>query len=248
MGRVNVLGIPIDSLTEDEAVARIQDLVEGGGSHQVVTVNPEFVMAARENSRFRKTLSEASLSLADGVGILMASRWLGQPVAQRVAGVDMVWRIADLAAREGYGVFCLGAEPGVAREAADRLTRRYPDLRIAGCHAGSPDEADESEIAARIRVASPHILLVAYGAPEQDLWISRNLNSLGVPLAMGVGGAFDFISGRATRAPLWLRRLGLEWLHRLVREPWRWRRMLALPRFAALVFWARWRSNGKASI
>jgi N-acetylglucosaminyldiphosphoundecaprenol N-acetyl-beta-D-mannosaminyltransferase len=245
---VSILGIPIDSLTEDEAVARIQDLVESGGSHQVVTVNPEFVMAARKTPRFRRTLSEASLSLADGVGILMASRWLGQPVSQRVAGVDMVWRIADLAARRGYGIYCLGAAPGVAREAAGRLTERYPDLRITGCHSGSPDEAEESEIADRIRVAGPHILLVAYGAPEQDLWISRNMGSLGVPLAMGVGGAFDFISGRASRAPLWMRNLGLEWLHRLVREPWRWRRMLALPRFAALVFWARWRSDGRASV
>ena len=243
MERVSILGIPVDPLTEDEVLHRIEALVEGGGPHQVVTVNPEFVMVAQANPEFPKVLSEASLSLADGVGILLASRWLGRPVAQRVAGVDVVWRIADMATKKGYGIFCLGAPPGVAQEAARRLLGRHPDLRIAGCYAGSPDEGEEAEIVARIRAVRPHILLVAYGAPGQDLWIRRNLRALGVPVAMGVGGAFDFIAVRAVRAPLWLRRLGLEWLHRLVREPWRWRRMLALPRFAALVFWARWRSD-----
>ncbi|MCK4450446.1 MAG: WecB/TagA/CpsF family glycosyltransferase, partial [Anaerolineae bacterium] len=144
-------------------------------------------------------------------------------------------RVAALAAQKGYSLFLLGAAPGVAVATAARLCQTYPGLRIAGTHAGSPALEEEDEIVRLIQRAKPDILFVAYGAPQQDKWIARNLERLGVPVAMGVGGAFDFISGRAKRAPRWLQRVGLEWLHRLLHEPWRWRRMLALPRFVWLV-------------
>jgi N-acetylglucosaminyldiphosphoundecaprenol N-acetyl-beta-D-mannosaminyltransferase len=123
----------------------------------------------------------------------------------------------------------------VADLCAQRLSEQYPNLQIVGTYSGSPDVEEEHQIVALVKQPKPDIVFVAYGAPQQDKWIARNLDRLGVPLAMGVGGAFDFIAGVAVRAPRWMQRLGLEWLHRLYREPWRWRRMLALPRFVGLV-------------
>ena len=137
----------------------------------------------------------------------------------------------------------MGAAPGVAEAAGQALQAQHPSLEIAGAYAGSPAASEEEAIVSHIRAARPDFLFVAYGAPRQDLWIARNLGRLGVSLAMGVGGTFDFIAGRARRAPRWMRGAGLEWLHRLAHEPWRWRRMLALPHFAALVLLARLRSR-----
>jgi N-acetylglucosaminyldiphosphoundecaprenol N-acetyl-beta-D-mannosaminyltransferase len=148
----------------------------------------------------------------------------------------MVYEVASLAASEGLSLFLLGAQPGVAEEAAVILQRRYSGLNIAGTYAGSPNPAENEGIVERVNESGAEILFVAYGAPAQDKWIDRNREKLqGVRVAMGVGGSLDFITGRAQRAPQWVQRLGLEWLHRLLREPWRWRRMKALPRFVLLV-------------
>jgi N-acetylglucosaminyldiphosphoundecaprenol N-acetyl-beta-D-mannosaminyltransferase len=155
---------------------------------------------------------------------------------ERVPGSDTVELIASIAARDGLRMFLLGAAPGVAGEAARRLGERHPGLVIAGTHAGSPAPSDEAEIGALINGARADILLVAYGAPKQELWIERNLAKLPVRLAMSVGGTFDFLAGVKARAPRWMQRAGLEWLFRLAQEPSRWRRMLALPKFAFLAF------------
>ncbi len=233
--RISILGVGIHDVTEEEAVARVERFIRQGGPHQVVTVNPEFVMEARRNPAFREVLAQADLAVPDGVGILWAGRLLGRPFRGRVPGVELALRLAERAAERGYRLFLLGAAPGVAEEAAARLRDRYPALTIAGTYAGSPDPAEEDEIGARIRAASPHILLVAYGAPRQDLWLKRNLPRLSVAVGIGVGGTLDYLSGRVRRAPAWMRRYGLEWLYRLLRQPRRWRRMLSLPAFAALV-------------
>jgi len=230
-----ILGVRVDSVNYEQALSLIEDFVVSGTSHQVVTVNPEFIVAAQSDHDFRRLLNASSLALPDGVGLLWAARFLGQPLQERVTGTDSVQRVAALAARRGYSLFLLGAAPGVAVETAARLCEAYPGVTIVGTHAGSPAPEEEDEIMGMIQRAKPDILFVAYGAPQQDKWIARNLERLGVPVAMGVGGAFDFISGRAKRAPRWLQRLGLEWLHRLLHQPWRWCRMLALPRFVWLV-------------
>jgi len=235
--RLKILGIPVDDVTEAEAVQRIEGFIHAGRPHQVVTVNPEFLMAARRLPAFARVLQQAALAVPDGIGIIWASRWLGQPLRERVAGSDLVVRLAGLSAQRGYRLFFLGAAPGVAAQAAGRLSALFPGLIVAGTYAGSPATAEEEEIVTLIQRARPDILFVAYGHPQQDLWIARNQPRLGVPVAMGVGGAFDFIAGRQKRAPQLIRRLGLEWLYRLCRQPWRWRRMLDLPRSALLVFW-----------
>jgi N-acetylglucosaminyldiphosphoundecaprenol N-acetyl-beta-D-mannosaminyltransferase len=152
-----------------------------------------------------------------------------------VAGVDLVEQINARAAQRGWRVYFLGAAPGIAERAAQILSARYPGLRVAGCYAGSPRQKEEDDIVGWVKAAQADVLFVAYGAPRQDLWIARNQARIGVPVALGVGGSFDFITGVARRAPRWLQRLGLEWLHRLIRQPWRLRRQLAIPHFIYLI-------------
>jgi N-acetylglucosaminyldiphosphoundecaprenol N-acetyl-beta-D-mannosaminyltransferase len=237
--QIDILGIQVDNVTYEEAVMRMHQFIADGTAHQVVTVNPEFIMTAREDPDFAYILNQAHLALPDGQGLLWAARILGRPLRERVTGVDTVIRMAAVAAEKGYRVYFLGASSGVGDTAAQELSRRFPKLEVAGTYAGSPAPDEEEKILSMIWRTHPHILFVAYGAPQQDKWIARNLSRLEVPVAMGVGGAFDFISGQAKRAPHWLQRLGLEWLHRLCHQPWRWRRMLALPKFCLLVLRAR---------
>ncbi len=232
-----ILGVRVDAITFDAALVCIEGYIADGHPHQIVTVNPEFVMTSQSNAEFRRVINQAALSLPDGTGVWWASRRLGQPVPERIPGVDLVDRLAAMSANRGHRLYLLGAMSGVAEQAAGVLCARHPGLTMAGTHAGSPRAEDEAGIIAQVRAAHPHILLVAYGAPAQDLWIARNLDRLGVPVCIGVGGAFDYIAGVHPLAPRWLRRIGLEWLYRLVTQPWRWRRMLALPRFVWRVLW-----------
>ena len=236
---VDILGVPIHRLSEEETLRRLEEMALSGTPHHVMTVNPEFVMMARENEEFRNVLVHADLALPDGMGILWASRILGRPLKERIAGVDIVTRFAGVAARKGIRTFLLGAAEGVAEKVAALHVAANPGLGIAGTFAGSPSPADEEDICRRIGAAHPHALFVAYGPPRQDLWIARTRERLRVPLAIGVGGTFDFIAGVVPRAPLWMQRGGLEWLYRLMKEPRRWRRMLSLPRFAAAVIGTR---------
>ncbi len=237
-----VLGVRVDRVTQQQALDAIEHMIarrrESDNQlpcRQVVTVNTEFVMMAQHDSKFRECINQAALVVADGMGIVWATRYLRTPVPERITGTDMLPALAIRCAMSGYSLYLLGAAPGVAELAAQRLEKMAPGLRIAGTYAGSPAPAEEDEIIERIRRANADVLCVAYGAPAQELWIQRNLPRLPAAVAMGVGGAFDFLSGRQRRAPQAMQRVGLEWLYRLYREPWRWRRMLALPRFAIQV-------------
>ncbi|MEZ4516745.1 MAG: WecB/TagA/CpsF family glycosyltransferase [Chloroflexota bacterium] len=230
---VNILGVPVHSLTTAEALEQVRVFMTEPRLHQIATVNPEFVMAARGDATFAEVLRHADLCLPDGIGLIYASRYLGRPLPERIPGSAFVYHLAETAATEGWSLFLLGAAPGVAEEAADILTARYPGLTIAGTHGGSPDLSENDAIVEMINHSGAQVLYVAYGAPKQDLWIGRNRDALEtVRVAMGVGGSLDFITGRSVRAPQWVQNMGLEWLHRLYKEPWRWRRMLALPQFA----------------
>lgn len=236
MKSVHILDVRVDDVTYEETLEHVARCIESGGAHQIATVNVEFIMAARQDPDFRRVLNQASLCVPDGVGVLWAARHQGQPLRQRVAGVDLVDQIAALGAQRGWRIYFLGAAPGVAEQAATVLGQRYPGLKVAGCYAGSPRPEEEDEIVGWVRAARADVLLVAYGAPQQNLWIARNQARTGAPVALGIGGAFDFIAGVAQRAPRWVQRLGLEWLHRLVKEPWRLRRQLVIPRFMWLVW------------
>lgn len=235
MPSVDVLGVRVDNATYDLLLERVDAFVQSGLPHQIVTLNPEMLVRAHDDAAFRRILNGADLNVADGVGIMLTARLLGHPLRQRVTGSDGIYRLAAHCAARGYGLYLLGGASGVAETAAGRLADLYPGLIIAGTYAGSPRPEDEDEIVARVRSAAPHLLLVAYGVPAEELWIARNRQRLGVPAMVGVGGAFDFVAGVTRRAPSWMRRAGLEWLHRLLRQPWRWRRQLALLRFLGLV-------------
>ncbi|NLE77528.1 MAG: WecB/TagA/CpsF family glycosyltransferase [Chloroflexi bacterium] len=239
--RVSVLGVFVHRVSLEESVRRVGQAVLTGRSFQIATVNPEFIMAARRDGEFLEVLRRADLALADGQGVVWASRLLGSPLPERVAGVDLMERLCAWAAGAGVAVYLLGARPGVAERTAVVLQERWPGLQVAGCYAGSPNLADEEEIVGRVRASGARLLFVAYGAPQQDKWIARNVPRLGAVAAMGVGGSFDFLAGVVPRAPLWMQRRGVEWLYRLLRQPWRWRRMLALPHFVWLVLRERGR-------
>jgi N-acetylglucosaminyldiphosphoundecaprenol N-acetyl-beta-D-mannosaminyltransferase len=228
---VRVLGVRIHALTYASLLDCIGAYIAQGGPHQVATTNPEFVMEAQHNPAFRDVLESADLCMADGVGLLWAAKRMGNPLPERVTGSDALPLIAERAAQSGWRLYLLGAAPGVAERTAEILEDRYPGLVVAGTYAGSPAKDVAGEIIDRIRAARPDILFVAFGAPRQDLWISAHRDALGVPVMMGVGGAFDHIAGVQRRAPRWVQDANLEWLFRLATQPWRWRRQLALPKF-----------------
>src|SRR4051794_242927 len=161
-------------------------------------------MLAQRDAAFRAALDDAALAIPDGGGLLLAARLWGRPFREQVRGTDLVYRLAAVGAREGQRWFLLGAAPGVAEAARQRLMARYPGLQVVGTFGGSPQPDDDAAVETAIRSAAPvDVLLVAYGAPGQEVWMARNVAPLGVPVAIGVGGVLDFISGRVRRAPRW---------------------------------------------
>jgi N-acetylglucosaminyldiphosphoundecaprenol N-acetyl-beta-D-mannosaminyltransferase len=233
--RFTLLGVPVDALTEAEAVDWVARAIADGRPRLVISVNPERIMHAARDPAFAAVLRRADLALADGAGVLWAARRLGHPLPGRVAGVDFVKALAARGASAGWRFFLRGGGPGVAEAAGGVLRQTYPGFVLAGAQPGSPDPGADAATTEAVRSSRSQILLLAYGAAAEEAWLARNLERSGAVIGLGVGGAFDFISGQARRAPRWMREHGLEWLHRLGRQPWRWRRMLALPRFVVRV-------------
>ena len=234
MTEARILGVRVDCLDMDATLGRIEGFVDEGGTHVVATVNPEFVMRAQRDREFARVLESAGLCLPDGMGVVWAARRQGCSLQETVSGVDLIQPLAAVCARRGFRLFLLGASPGVANELGARLRAAHPTLEVAS-HSGGPDPAYDAETLRLIHEHRSQVLLVAYGAPAQELWIDRLRDRLGVGVAIGVGGAFDFLTGRVPRAPEWMRTAGLEWLFRLVRQPWRIRRMAVLPVYAIKV-------------
>lgn len=231
----HVLGVRVDCVTRDQALTAIREYLDQDRLRQIVTINPEMLMMARRDAELQDVIEKADLVVADGVGLLIAARLLGLLLRERTTGVDLVPDLCALAAEADCSVYFLGARPGVASKCAAALSERVPDLRVAGTYSGSPAPSEEALIRRRVAAAGTDVLLVAYGVPAEEKWIARNRDRLGVKLAVGVGGAFDFIAGEVPRAPMWMQRAGLEWLFRLSRQPWRWRRMAVLPQFLVRV-------------
>lgn len=217
-----ILGVRIDPLTMEESLVRIGSFFGSDQQHHIVTVNPEFIMEAQKNERFRSVLNKASLAVPDGVGLRFAALILKKWVPQRITGADLTIRIARLAAEQGIPIMLFGAEHGIAKRAALALQKMYPNLRIVGAENEENFlryRRSDREVVARIRRRRPGVLFVALGAPKQDLWISEYLlQTPSVKIAMGVGGTFDYLAGVVPRAPLVVQRLGLEWLWRLAKE------------------------------
>jgi exopolysaccharide biosynthesis WecB/TagA/CpsF family protein len=223
-GRVDVCGVPIDVVDQAQATERIMSAVASRTFLQVATVNLQFLVTARRRPAVRRALDESGLNVADGAPVVWLARVLGRRLPGRIAGADLVPTLMPLAAASGARVFLLGAADGVAREAAEVLTRRHPGLVVSGTLCPpltSLEEMDNEAIIAEIARSGADILLVALGHPKQDLWIAAMSDALPVSVAIGVGGTLDLIAGRVGRAPRSLQRIGLEWLYRLAREPHR---------------------------
>jgi N-acetylglucosaminyldiphosphoundecaprenol N-acetyl-beta-D-mannosaminyltransferase len=247
---VEVLGFRLDLVSLEEAARWVMAAADGasgastalpspGRTAIATSFNPELVMLALEDPTAAEALRAADLCYPDGVGAVWAARRTLEPGGpgldpgpQRVAGIDLAQRVLESAAQAGTPVYCLGARPGVAEQAARRQRESLPGLRIAGCRDGYFSPGDEAAVVDAVRNSGAAILLVAMGAPKQEKLLFRHRDEWGAPVALGVGGSFDVWAGNTRRAPEWVRKAGVEWLFRLAREPKRLRRQLMLPRFA----------------
>jgi N-acetylglucosaminyldiphosphoundecaprenol N-acetyl-beta-D-mannosaminyltransferase len=232
---LKILGVRIDKSSYQSALENAKELIESEGSRYIVTPNPEVLVAAKKDAQFKKVLNRSDLSVPDGMGLVWLARLTGKNVGERVTGVDLTEGLASLAEEHEFNMYLLGADKGVAKKASSVLKKKHPKLKIIGTYSGSPDPKFDSLTIKRIGNKDIDILVVAYGAPKQEKWIARNLPRLNVKLAIGVGGAFDYISGEKKRAPVFLQKIGLEWAFRLVSEPWRLKRQLTLPYFIYLI-------------
>lgn len=229
MSRIEILGVPFDSVTMTEAVDRAMALIEARQGGYVVTPNPEIVMAARENAELLDAVEHAALVLPDGVGVIYGGKILGTPLKEKTPGIDFAAGVMERLAGKGGSVFLFGAKPGVAELAAQNLKQRFPGLAVAGTNDGY--FSDDTPIVERINDAKPDLLLVCLGAPKQELWMQAHAGHLDVGLMAGLGGSLDVFAGVVERAPERWQKLGLEWLYRLLKEPSRAGRMMKLPKF-----------------
>ncbi|WDC84167.1 WecB/TagA/CpsF family glycosyltransferase [Caloramator sp. mosi_1] len=230
-------GVEVCAIDMQEALEEVDRIIEEREPSFVVAINPEKIMKAKEDEGLKALLNSARLKIPDGVGVLIASRLKGGRIRKRVTGIDLMNNICKRSAEKGYRVFLLGAKPGVAEKAAEILKERYKGLNIAGVRDGYFESEDE--VIDYIKSKSPDVLFVAMGSPKQELFIKRNMERLGVPLLMGVGGSYDVICGNIKRAPEWMQKIGLEWMYRLIKEPWRYKRMMVLPKFLFEVLFSR---------
>jgi N-acetylglucosaminyldiphosphoundecaprenol N-acetyl-beta-D-mannosaminyltransferase len=231
VSRVRIGNALVHSCGFDEMLETIVRSARTREPKYVVTPNAQHVVLLAKDRYLQAIYSDAAFVLPDGVSLLLAARILGQKITHRVSGVDMFEALCRRAAREGLRVFLLGGRPGSAEKAAAKLSAENPGLIVSGTCCPplgfENDPGQRDKIEARIRSARPHLLFVALGAPKQEYWIYEHARNLGVPVAMGVGGSFEMVGGVVPRAPMWLRRLGAEWVYRLLREPSRmWKRYL----------------------
>lgn len=245
--RKEILDIPIDWISQEELLRKLEYFVVSKKPHQITTVNPEFIVLSTHNEEFKKVLQQSDLSLPDGTGLvlgqtledskakgslarftkflLLGCRFVFMPHSftyKRITGVELTDIILELATKEHWRVFLLGAAPGVARKAAEIWQVKYPGLHVVGASASNPQDAYTVR---EVKEAKPDVILVAYGAPKQDLFIAKHAEELKIPIMVGVGGTFDYTVGNIKLAPKWMRSLGLEWLSRLVQQPKRFKRI-----------------------
>ncbi|WP_422658598.1 WecB/TagA/CpsF family glycosyltransferase [Paenibacillus sp. EC2-1] len=232
---VSIFDIPFSKLNMNDTVAYLTEAVKSGRPHQVITANPIMVMTALDNPEYKTMMQNADLIVPDGTGIVWAANVGGDPLNERVTGFDMLHELMKVGESYRWKFYLLGTTPEVIQAAAERLQMQYPAAVIAGYRDGFFGPEQDDEVIEEIRAVSPDLLFVARGADTQEPWIARYKERLGVPVMMGVGGSFDIISGKSKRAPKVFQKLRLEWFYRLLREPFRAKRMLALPKFAVKV-------------
>ena len=239
----DILGIQVDSIEMQEAVEIIKHWLTENKAHTLYTPNAEILMAAQRDPELKEILNNADMLVADGAGVVLASKILRRPVPEKVSGIDLVKRSFTQLSNGKASYYLLGSKPGVAEAAAVNIINEYPGVIIAGCRNGYFKDDEEDDIIDQINASGAAVLLVALGAPRQEKWIARNKNRLKVKICAGVGGTIDVLAGTVALAPEFMRRTGFEWLFRLYKEPRRAKRMLDLPRFMLKVIRARLRGK-----
>lgn len=228
--KVEILGVNVDSVTMSEAVAQVSAYADTRDAHIVVTPNAEILKVCYDDEKVREAVNAASFISPDGVGVLYAAKILGTPVKEKVAGCDLGYNLLVEAAKKGQSVFLFGAKPGVAKTAGEKLCERIDGLKIAGTRDGYFKPEQTQEIIDEINESGASILWVCLGAPRQELWMYENKSKLNVGVMLGLGGSLDVYAGNVKRAPKLMIKLRLEWLYRLIKEPYRLGRMLEIPK------------------
>ncbi|WP_243292798.1 WecB/TagA/CpsF family glycosyltransferase [Bacillus sp. FJAT-47783] len=224
-----ILGVSVSPFNYEELCELILQDIEAKRKAFIVAINPEKIMKAQEDKELQELLNKATYQIPDGIGVILASKLKGGKIRSRVTGIDMMLNLCELAAKHNKKIFLYGGKPGVAEAAKEKLLDQFPRLNISGVLNGY--EKDINLIRKTINDAKPDILFVALGSPRQEYWIVDNMDLLHPTVFQGVGGSYDVISGNINRAPQSFQRFGLEWLYRLMKEPWRWKRQLLLPKF-----------------
>nr|WP_318280890.1 WecB/TagA/CpsF family glycosyltransferase [Paenibacillus bovis] len=238
MEKLNILGVPFDHTTMEDMLHQLRHNLQLKKKTFIVTANPEIVMYAVEDEHYRNTIAQANHIIADGAGIILASKLVKKPLPERVAGFDLMVELLQLANKEQLRVFFLGSREEVIERTVANVQKSYPNLQIAGYHHGFFKENDET-VTEMVKNSNPDMVFVALGFPKQEYWIQNNYHHFEKGIFMGVGGSFDIIAGTAKRAPDFWIKLNLEWLYRFMNQPTRWRRMLALPKFVIRVLKTR---------
>ena len=236
MNTIRILGIPFHSITTEEALDTLESYLSTDKNHIVITPNPEGVMQARRNPELARAIENADLSLADGTGIVLAAKLKGLKIPGRVRGVDTIFAMFDRLKEREFTAYFLGGKPGVAEMAKQNMEKRYPGLRVVGHHHGF--FTDDQEILDEINSLKPDFLLVCIGMPRAELWVTKNKN-INAKVTMCLGGTIDIMAGTVQLAPPLLRKIGLEWLYRLLKQPSRFKRQLDLPRFVLAVLFKK---------
>lgn len=229
--RINIFGVLLDHVDYEKACERVEEFLQNYGSKVIVTPNAEIIMAARKDRALLEMLNSANMCLPDGIGVVIASRIFGTPLPERTTGFDFMLKVIKMAEKQGLSLFLLGGKPGVAQKAAEQIKEMFPSINIAGTYHGYFNKDEENKIIDIINEKSPDILLVAMGFPKQEKFMIENRDRLKFRVAMGIGGSFDVLSGNVSRAPVFMQKAGLEWLYRLITQPWRFKRMTVLPLF-----------------
>lgn len=241
--RSQILTLPIDRVTLTQILQIIKNFIRSKKAHQIITLNSLMVNESFKDGEIGEILHRADLVLADSIGIFWAMRFLGKPLPEVIPGIDLIFELCKMSEREGYRIYLLGAKEEIIERTVLRLKKIFPQLKLVGYRHGYFASDEEKEVTREIKNLSPDILFVGLGSPKQEKWIFAHLRELNISLAIGVGGSFDIISGRLSRAPRWMRILGVEWLYRFLQEPWRIKKIVNLPIFVFRVILSRISTN-----
>jgi N-acetylglucosaminyldiphosphoundecaprenol N-acetyl-beta-D-mannosaminyltransferase len=233
--KASILEVNIDRVNMEQSIQRVMNFLEDKNNQVVFTPNSEIIMMTEQNPSYKKVINAADLLVPDGIGVILASKIIGKPLEERVAGFDLLTHVLHKLEKKTR-IYLLGGKPGVAQKAGEKMMQMNKNILICGCRDGYDQmEEEEEKILEEIQQSGAECLLVALGAPRQEEWIDRHKSKLNTHLCMGVGGSLDIFAGASKRAPDIFIRFGLEWFYRLLRQPWRFIRMLSLPKFIMVV-------------